>query len=219
MATIKFKQVTPVVEDASRSERHETPSHAVTVAAQVGIPFMWSLVLTIAVVLATWWLSAKLELDGGVLVPMFALATFIGSFLWQSGIFRSLLWDVEERLDKDLDGDGKQGRPETYTDHLEVEVKDDHGLALPGGFNTEEIGWSRTAAIHFFSATIDNPIFTEARWAKTVEFRQSPTFFRQVMTYLEEQGILERVGEGRNATRQFTRAGMAIARKIAALPH
>lgn len=218
MAKITFKQVAPVVEEGARSERRETPSHAVTIAAQVGIPFLRSLIITAAGTGGVAWARAELELPT-FLTPLSGFVIFIAFWMRESGIFQGLLWDLEERFDKDLDNDKIKGRPEVYTDHLEVEVKDQQGRTLPGGISTEDIGWNRAACISFFAATVDNPIFTEARWVKTVEFKGSPTFFRRVMVYLEEEGVLEKVGEGRNATRQFTRAGLAIARKIAALPH
>ncbi len=129
------------------------------------------------------------------------------------------MYTVEKALDMDLNRDGQKGKPEPiYTEQLETVVKNESGLIV-ANFRTEDCNWDKRNAVLFFRATVNHQDLTEGRWANTNYFRKSPTFFRNVMAYLTEQGIVEKVGTADNATRRYTRYGLAIAKKISELPY
>jgi hypothetical protein len=188
------------------------PARAASVASDVWVPLLQSVASGIFV----GGIAALIAQDIKVW-PVAALV--VASLAWVLLLFdsRRLLWALERWTNHDFDKDGFRGQP-THTEHVKATLEDESGQPLPGGIDTEALGWNRNGAIMFCRATLQIGDFTEGRWGRTNAFGNSITSYRRIRGELEGMGYLERTGEASNATWALTRAGRAIFSKIAALP-
>lgn len=146
--------------------------------------------------------------------PAVPLALFFIVWAIESHWFRRLIWPIETKIKKDLDGDGKIGDP-WANEHLTIEVEGDPDFPL----DTASWGWDRNRCILFSRAVAQVDDFTEERWGRRKDlFPGRINQFRRIRGYMEQAGFLERTSRARNATWTKTDKGVAMFRKVATLP-
>src|SRR5574341_612706 len=189
------------------------PGRAASVASDVHVPLLQSLITSVAVTLS---LSA-LTVAGGwsPAIPVFGFAaTFTGSWLYLSADARSLRRTIEKATRRDIDGDGYIGAPAVVepSEPVRVEVAErrDDGRLLSMRFLTLPDGVTESMLFDFCAGVVSGKPLSEAEWSGA-----GRPFSRAQFRALRDEFVARGLGEwirGESSTQgwRLTRRGQLV---------
>ncbi|NJO00083.1 MAG: hypothetical protein HC875_41200, partial [Anaerolineales bacterium] len=151
--------------------------------------------------------------------PAFVLSTSLAWWLISADHQRAL-WIVEKMVNRDLDGDGQTGQPETDAPKsvsLEVTHRTEAGTFVrmfrfdlhPSITESLFQQWGRQA--------LKNGDLTQALWVNRRSFSREA--YTDLLDKLESSGLVQRSGSAKNAPYELTRTGQATIRRYLLTTH